>query len=93
MEVIEIMPWDLNYPHPTEVTSFTPNINCHICNSVEGVKQGEITTEKTQEKHFWHMCSDCLSKGWSLPHRELMDWNIISYMNRSLKKSKSIFLS
>ena len=85
MGIIEIMSWDLDYLHPTEVTSFTPNINCHICNGVEGVKQGEITTEKTQEKHFWRICSECLEKGWSLPHRELMDWTYIIYLNKLTK--------
>ena len=93
MEIIEIMPWDLDYPHPTEVTSFTPNINCHICSGVEGVKQGEITTEKTQEKHFWRICLECLEKGWSLPHRELMDWTIICYYNRLTRRYCTIKIS
>ena len=93
MEIIEIMPWDLDYQHPTEIDSFTPDIECHICNCVENVKQGEITTEKTQEKHFWRICSRCLENGWSLPHRELMDWMIIFYYNRLTRESRTVKIS
>ena len=85
MEIIEIYPWDLDYPYPSDIKEFTPNINCHVCNGVTNVKQGEITTEKTQEKRFWRLCQNCINQGWWIGHRELVSWEQIFYSNRSSK--------
>jgi len=85
METIRIYPWDLDYPYPSDIKEFTPDINCHVCNGTADVKQGDITTEKTEEKRFWRLCQGCLNQGWWIGHREFVSWKMIFYSNRFSK--------